>query len=89
MSRPLSPSTGRAYGLAHVARTWKVPRATVYRHRGDAPAPQRPDPLGPCPDTDPVEHIRSYPAFMARATVRSERGCALPASAPRRAGCGG
>ena len=31
MSRTLSPSIARYYGLARVARVWKVPRASVYR----------------------------------------------------------
>jgi hypothetical protein len=33
MSRMLSPSTNRAYGVAMVSRLWRVARATVYRHR--------------------------------------------------------
>ncbi|NOK33191.1 hypothetical protein HMI49_08300 [Corallococcus exercitus] len=33
MSASLSPSSGKPYGLALVAATWRVPRATVYRHR--------------------------------------------------------
>ena len=31
MSQTLSPSIARCYGLARVARVWKVPRASVYR----------------------------------------------------------
>ena len=31
MSQTLSPSIARYYGLARVARVWKVPRASVYR----------------------------------------------------------
>ena len=31
MSRTLSPSFARCYGLARVARVWKVSRASVYR----------------------------------------------------------
>ena len=31
MSRALSPSFARCYGLARVARVWKLSRATVYR----------------------------------------------------------
>ncbi len=60
MSRTTSPSTDRPYGLARVARTWRVSRATIYRHRTDAPtpAPQRPGPLGPCSDVELVAHIR-------------------------------
>ena len=60
MSRTASPSTGRSYGLARVARTWHVSRATVYRHRavGPAPMPGRRGPLGPCSDGELVEHIR-------------------------------
>src|SRR5690242_21472049 len=61
MSRTISPSTDRRYGLARVARNWTVSRATVYRHRGaDAPTPasRRPGPRGPCSDAELVEHIR-------------------------------
>jgi hypothetical protein len=31
MSRALSPSFARCYGLARVARVWKISRASVYR----------------------------------------------------------
>jgi len=31
MSQTLSPSVARCYGLARVARVWKVSRASVYR----------------------------------------------------------
>lgn len=30
MSRTISPSANRPYGLARVARTWKLPRSTIY-----------------------------------------------------------
>jgi putative transposase len=43
MSRTLSPVSGKPYGLALVCRIWRVPRATVYRHR----VPQ----LAPCAAT--------------------------------------
>ena len=33
MSRKTSPASGRAYGVARVARVWGVSRATLYRHR--------------------------------------------------------
>ena len=32
MSRTLSPSSGRPYGLARVCRVWRAARASVYRH---------------------------------------------------------
>lgn len=60
MSRTLSPSTSRPYGLAQVARIWRLSRATVYRHRtiGPTAISRCPGPRGPCPDAELVEHIR-------------------------------
>ena len=64
MSQTISPTTGRAYGLARVARVWHLSRATVYRHRApdDAAAPPRParrGPVGACSDAELLEHIRA------------------------------
>ena len=60
MSRQASPSTGRAYGLARVARVWGVARATIYRQRQPAvPRSGRPGPNGPMPDAPLVEAIRA------------------------------
>ena len=64
MSRSLSSATGRAYGLARVARVWRLSRATVYRHRM-APdpmasaGPARRGPVGACSDAALLEHIRA------------------------------
>jgi putative transposase len=59
MSRRTSPSTGRTYGLARVARVWGVARATVYRQRRPAARPpRRSGPSGPMPDAGLVEAIR-------------------------------
>jgi putative transposase len=58
MSRAVSPSVNRVYGLVRVARCWNVSRATVYRHR-QAPAPKRrPGPVGPCDDATLLGSIR-------------------------------
>jgi putative transposase len=64
MSGAVSPATGRAYGLARVARVWRLSRATVYRHRttDGAAAPSRParsGPVGACSDAALLEHIRA------------------------------
>jgi putative transposase len=59
MSRVLSPSTNRTYGVALVSRLWRVARATVYRQRHPMTAPRRrPGPVGPLPDEALVEAIR-------------------------------
>ena len=50
MSRSVSPSAGRRYGVAAVTRIWGVARATLYR---------RPGPTGPLPDAALVEEIRA------------------------------
>jgi len=63
MSRAVSPSTGKRYGLALVCRVWKSARATVYwrRHHGVRPSSStaRRGPNGPCPDAELLEHIQA------------------------------
>jgi putative transposase len=60
MSRRVSPSTNKVYGLQRVARLWGVSRATLYRHRSSAKVAERkrPGPLGPMSDEDLVEAVR-------------------------------
>jgi putative transposase len=61
MSRIVSPSLGKAYGLTRVCRVWRMARATVYRHRRPTrqEPPRRPGPIGPMPDTALVAEIRT------------------------------
>jgi putative transposase len=61
MSRAISPSGGKPYGLARVCRAWQAARSTVYRHRNPprAAPPRRPGPVGPMPDADLVAAIRA------------------------------
>jgi putative transposase len=60
VSRRVSPSTDRAYGLQRVTRIWGVSRATVYRHRRRPEAIERgrPGPLGAMADEELVRAIR-------------------------------
>ena len=61
MSRHVSPSTNRSYGVLQVTRVWGTSRATLYRHRrqGAEPRPRRrPGPVGPRPDAALVAAIR-------------------------------
>jgi putative transposase len=60
MSRQVSPSTDRVYGLQRVTRIWGVARATLYRHRHPTQAVERkrPGPLGAMSDDDLVVAIR-------------------------------
>ena len=60
MSRQVSPSTDRVYGLQRVTRVWRVARATIYRHRHRADAVQRrkPGPQGAMSDEDLAGEIR-------------------------------
>ena len=59
----LSPSVSRVYGLDRVCRTWRVSRATVYRHRRVANRPEaprrRPGPQGPMSDATLATAIRT------------------------------
>jgi putative transposase len=61
MSRTVSPSSCRPYGLARVCRVWRASRASVYRHLAPprAEPPRRPGPVGPMPDAALVEAIRA------------------------------
>ena len=66
MSRAVSPSVDRVYGLLRVARCWNVSRATVYRHRqAPAGAKRRPGPVGPCDDATLLQHIRQVEVDVA------------------------
>lgn len=61
MSRTLSPSVSRCYGLARVARVWSISRASVYRALNGTPSntiARRPGPVGACSDADLAGHIR-------------------------------
>jgi putative transposase len=62
MSASLSLSSGKPYGLALVAATWRVPRDTVYRHRArrqaEAPAAARRGPKTALTDEALLQAIR-------------------------------
>ena len=58
MSRHVSPSVGKIYGLQRVTRLWGVSRATIYRHRQEPVARKRSGPIGAMPDEDLVPAIR-------------------------------
>jgi putative transposase len=61
MSRTISASSRKPYGLALVCRIWRAPRATVYRHREPprTEPPRRPGPVGPRPDAALLAAIRA------------------------------
>ena len=61
MSRPVSPSSDKPYGLSRVCRIWGASRATVHRHLSPARTqpPQRPGPVGPMPDAALLTQIRA------------------------------
>lgn len=62
MSRIVSAEVGKRYGLAFICRTWGVVQSTDYWHRNKEIAGQvkrRSGPLGPCPDEQLVEEIRT------------------------------
>ncbi len=61
MSRTISASSGKPYGVAQVCRIWHAARATLYRHRrpDQAEPPRRRGPAGPMPDAALAERIRA------------------------------
>ena len=61
MSRAVSPSTDRPYGILRVTRLWGVSRATVYRYRRPPAviARSRPGPSGVLPDDKLAAEIRT------------------------------
>src|ERR1700747_2948514 len=61
MSKTLSPSLARCYGMMRVARVWKISRASVYRSLKETPPTtraRRPGPVGACSDAELDDHIR-------------------------------
>ena len=60
MSRSVSASTGKRYGLGRVCLLWRVARSSVYYQRhAKATVKQRPGPLGPCWDEELAERIQA------------------------------
>jgi putative transposase len=62
MSRTVSPSHEKPYGLARVCRVWEVPRSTVYFQLAAAVSPKPPakrGPIGPMSDEDLTKEIRA------------------------------
>ena len=61
MSRSVSPSNDKPYGLSRVCRIWGASRATVHRHLSPAwpQSLQRPGPVGPMPDAALLTEIRA------------------------------
>ena len=88
MSRMVSPSINRAYGVAMFSRLWRIDRTTVYRHRRPYSNPRARGSLGPLPDDEPGRRaprtcspgVRS----TAKATGKSGRGSASLALEPER-----
>ena len=92
MSRAVSPSSGKPYGLARVCRVWRVARATVYRHRQPQPDRPRRGPVGPMPDPALIAAIRAVLAaspFHGEGHRKVWARLRMRASAPRCAGCCG
>ena len=69
MSRTLSPSTKKPYGLARVATAWGVPRSTYYAQRSRRNNPVEPRKRGPRTSftdaelTDRIRHKIAVSAF--------------------------
>ena len=87
MSQALSPSFACCYGLARVARVWKISRASVYRSLKETPpntSARRPGPVGACSDAELADHIRQHIAasrLHGEATASYGRDCASRAFA--------
>ena len=77
MSQAHSPSVNRPYGLARVARCWKLSRATLYRRRdASTEAKRRPGPLGPCDDATLLAHIKHRRGAVHRRRLSQDLGTA-------------
>ena len=87
MSRQVSPSTDRGYGLQRVTRVWRVARATIYRIATEQMQSSAESPGRRARGRTRTWRGRSgsfcRPArSTAKGTASSGHDCASPASAP-------
>ena len=76
MSRAVSPSLDRVYGLARVTRCWNLSRATVYRRRQAPVVPKRrPGPVGPCDDAITTIVALTITPFLSKPTCPTPKIC--------------
>jgi len=88
MSRTVSASSNKAYGVARVVVIWDLPRSSFYAARNRERNPRQPRKRGPkvLSDAALLSAIRAVldEAVFAKVIARSGHDCATKAFVPRK-----